>query len=613
MDNLFLTVLSISLTTSVVIVAVIMLGTLINRRYMARWKYMLWIVLALRLLIPFNCKLTDSPFQIQIPAEVGNMEVSDVLGLESPILEENEEQFTGPQTAEDPYTKPETSEALNTKPEIQDSESVKPDIPQESKFSITLLQALSYLWATGTVCLLLWQLTGFYFYKRRILKRGKIVENPILLAQLRDLSQELGIRKNITFLIYDKADSPMVIGFWHPVLVLPKEEYTQEESFYILRHELIHLRRHDVYVKFLLLLARDFHWFNPVIYLMHREAVVDMELACDEAVVRGRSYDQREAYTETLMSTLSSKQHKGPSLSTQFSGGKRVMKKRFKNILTKVNKKNGVILFAVILILTVTMGALTSLVVEATTTDGAENESNSFEDDNNGAENNAFEDENSVPENANNLSEEESATAGVVSPIYSFQPEDIAVEPEVQEYSFEDAVQIGEVWEIYGMFPGMWWGTWYIVNINGVEYYYGKYDDLDPEHYAYGKYDLYGWSIVDDSYELANGIKVGMNESELLEQFPNMTVVEGFSENYVYNDVLGFWSEGWNGTAYPRSYVGMDSDWNYEGKDYHWTDQFDYVIVADIARTSDTLPIYLGLLIKDHVVAAITFYHPTAG
>lgn len=608
MDNLLLTILSISLTTSVVIVAVIMLGTLLNKRYMAKWKYLLWIVLALRLLIPFNYKTTDPQLRIQIPAKVSNMEMSDVLGLESPILEEHEEPFTGPQTAEALNTKPQTAEVLYTKPETHDSESVKPDIQQESKFSITLLQALSYLWATVTVCLLLWQLTGFFLYKRNVLRRGKVVRNPVLLAQLSELSQELGIRKSITFIIYDNINSPMVIGFWHPVLALPKEEYARDESFYILRHELIHLRRHDVCAKFLLLLARDVHWFNPVIYLMHREAVVDMELACDEAVVRDSSYDQREAYTETLMSTLSSHQYKGPSLSTHFSGGKRVMKKRFKNILTKVKKKNGVILFAVILVLTVTVGALASLVVESTTADAAEDESNAPED-----ESNASEDENDVSEHENNLPEEESATADATSLIHSFQQEDIAVKPEVPEYSFEDAVQIGEVWKIDGTLPGLSTGTWYIVDIGGVEYYYGKHGDLDPEHYNYDKYILYGWSIVDDSYELANGIKVGMNEAEILEQFPYMTVVEDFAGTYVYNDVMGFWSEGWNGTAYPRSYVGMDSDWNYEGKDYNWTDQFDYVMVADITRTADTVPIYLGLLIKDHVVAAITFYYPTAG
>ncbi|MCH5333632.1 MAG: M56 family metallopeptidase [Agathobacter sp.] len=570
MENLFLTVLTISMTTSVVIVAVTLLGTLINKRYVAKWKYWLWIVLALRLLIPLNYKLSDVQFQIRIPAEVGSMEVSEVFGSKSPALE-------------DPYTEPQAPEDQYTKPQIEASAPIKPDIRQKSKSSITMLQALGYLWAAGVVCLLNWQLAGFFCFKRRILRGGKAVEEPVLLVQLQELCRELGIRKNIIFIIHEKADSPMVIGFWKPVLVLPKAEYTWDESFYILRHELIHMRRNDVLVKFLLLLARDFHWFNPVIYLMHSEAVVDMELACDEAVVRGSSYGQREAYTETLMSTLSRQQHKGPLLSTQFSGGKRVMKKRFKNILTKAQKKNGFILFAAILVLTVAVGTMANLAVEATTADGSE------------------------MVNTPKINNSEAAPLL----IYNFQQEDVAVIPEVPKYSYEDAVQSGEVWKIDGMFPAMGTGTWYIVDVDGVEYYYGKNDTSDPENNDYEAYFLYGWSIVDDSYELANGIKVGMKESEILEQYPNMAVID-FEGNFIYDKVTGFM--GWNGGCYPHSYVGMDSDWNYEGKDYLWTDQFDYIMIADIdLNGADALPIYLGLLIKDHVVAAITFYYPTVG
>lgn len=197
--------------------------------------------------------------------------------------------------------------------------------------------------------------------------------------------------------------------------------------------------------------------------------------------------------------------------------------------------------------------------------------------------------------------------------ICCFQQEDVAVVPEVQEYSFEDAEQIGEVWEIDGMLPGMSEGTWYIVNISGVEYFYGKYnfDESLSANPDYEKHILFGWAIVDSSFELANGIKVGMDESEILEQFPNMAVVD-FEDNSVYNEVKGH--QGWNGTVYPRSYVGMDSDWNYEEKDYRWTDRFDYIMIADIDLNDvETLPIYVGLLIKDHAVAAITFYYPTAG
>lgn len=197
-----------------------------------------------------------------------------------------------------------------------------------------------------------------------------------------------------------------------------------------------------------------------------------------------------------------------------------------------------------------------------------------------------------------------------------FQQEEIAVEPEVPEYSFEDAVQIGKVWEIKGILPSASVGTWYIVDIEGVEYYYGRYDVKEPEYY--GKYDtiepekyyLFGWSIIDDSYELANGIKVGMIESDILDRFPDMAVI-GFRDNFIYDETGRIL--GWSEAAYPHSYVGIDSAWDYNERDYHWTDRFDYVMAAYIAlNDSDAQPLYLGLLIKDNAVAAITFYDPTA-
>lgn len=188
--------------------------------------------------------------------------------------------------------------------------------------------------------------------------------------------------------------------------------------------------------------------------------------------------------------------------------------------------------------------------------------------------------------------------------------EDTAVIPEVPEYSYQDAVLLGSVEELHGMLPGVGEGTWYTVRIDGVEYYYGRYDHeeiKDPE--------LYGWSIVSEDYSLANGLKVGMSESEVLEQFPNMAVMnfDGPGDgDYVYSYVTGH--QGWNGIAYPRSYVGMDSDWKYYGEDYYWTNQFDYIMIADIILEDyDRLPIYLGLLMKYGKVAAITFYYPTAG
>lgn len=86
-------------------------------------------------------------------------------------------------------------------------------------------------------------------------------------------------------------------------------------------------------------MANVAHWFNPLVWIMQKEAAVDMELSCDERVTKDTDYVTRKAYTETLLSTLHKQSSKKTVLSTQFYGGKQIMKKRFKNILAKKRKE----------------------------------------------------------------------------------------------------------------------------------------------------------------------------------------------------------------------------------------------------------------------------------
>ena len=79
----------------------------------------------------------------------------------------------------------------------------------------------------------------------------------------------------------------MVIGVLRPRLLLPEEGYDARSLAFILRHELTHCRRHDLWYQLALLLANAVHWFNPLIWLMVRQAQGDMELTCDDAVVAG--------------------------------------------------------------------------------------------------------------------------------------------------------------------------------------------------------------------------------------------------------------------------------------------------------------------------------------
>lgn len=187
--------------------------------------------------------------------------------------------------------------------------------------------------------------------------------------------------------------------------------------------------------------------------------------------------------------------------------------------------------------------------------------------------------------------------------IQKFLPEEVAVIPEVPLLDFETAKEYGIYQEIHGNLPGASTGTWYTIHANGIEYYYALYDHNKREE------QLFGYSIIDEQHVLNNGLAVGMTVEEVLQLYPNIVAID-FEDNYVFREGTRFM--GWNATAYPRSYIGEDDSYEYDGKDFYWHNQYDYIMIADVVQP-DTLPVYLGLLIKDDVVTAITFYYPTAG
>ena len=87
------------------------------------------------------------------------------------------------------------------------------------------------------------------------------------------------------------AETPMLIGLFRPAIILPERDYTDAQLYAVLQHELTHLRRKDVLVKWLSIFACAVHWFNPLVWLVRREIDRACELSCDEAVIRNLDKD----------------------------------------------------------------------------------------------------------------------------------------------------------------------------------------------------------------------------------------------------------------------------------------------------------------------------------
>ncbi|MCI8538569.1 MAG: M56 family metallopeptidase [Oscillospiraceae bacterium] len=112
------------------------------------------------------------------------------------------------------------------------------------------------------------------------------------------------LRRRISIRQSDRISAPLTYGLFHPVILLPKNtDWTDLLRLnYVLQHEYTHIRRWDTVWKCLLTLALCVHWFNPLVWVMYLLANRDLELACDEAVVRSFGASSRADYAHTLIS-----------------------------------------------------------------------------------------------------------------------------------------------------------------------------------------------------------------------------------------------------------------------------------------------------------------------
>lgn len=338
MTNVFLSFLEISIPISLIIAVLLLLTPFLNKRYAAKWKYWIWIVLALRLIIPLGGN--------------GGLPASDRQSQRE-TLASSESEKTAPDALADGTARGRVIveiPARMTTPIVTQSE--------KEGGNISVLDIIAMIWMLGSLLFISVHLVSYFHYKHQILKKGKVIKDNDVLRLLLKLKHELHINCTVSVIEYSKAASPLLIGFCNHILVLPKEQYNSEELFFILKHELVHLKRGDIYFKLLFAVANAVHWFNPLIWIMQKEAAVDMELSCDERVTQGTDYATRKAYTETLLSTLHKQNAKRTVLSTGFYGGKQIMKKRFKNILAKKRKKNGAAVLICAIMLAVSLGTL---------------------------------------------------------------------------------------------------------------------------------------------------------------------------------------------------------------------------------------------------------------
>lgn len=167
-----------------------------------------------------------------------------------------------------------------------------------------VLPVLPYIWLIGLAFTV--NVKGFRYvrFRRRLNKTSLPIEDEKTYSLLEAGKAEQGISGKIRLLTSETVKTPMLTGIFCTLLILPEVEANEREFSAIFRHELIHYRRRDLWIKTALLFIEAIHWFNPLIYLLARETETSCELSCDEQVVRDMSMEDRRFYGETILNIL---------------------------------------------------------------------------------------------------------------------------------------------------------------------------------------------------------------------------------------------------------------------------------------------------------------------
>lgn len=117
------------------------------------------------------------------------------------------------------------------------------------------------------------------------------------------MKKEMGIKKKVELICSEYCNSPMTSGILSFILIFPKwTEDTEENKYeYMLRHELVHIKHHDLLIKYIGLLVMAVHWYNPFVYIMFHEISVISEMYCDSIVIGGKGEEECRKYGELIL------------------------------------------------------------------------------------------------------------------------------------------------------------------------------------------------------------------------------------------------------------------------------------------------------------------------
>lgn len=318
-----MSLLQMSFLGTVIILLIVVLRAVLINRLPKKTFLILWWIALIRLLVPFSIKSVTSIYSLfqSIYSDINPVRTAQTTTF-LPINGNMPEIANG------------LSEAM-----VQRTESIS---------------ILSVIWLAGLLlCFGFFAVSYIKCYRE--FRFSLPVENDILEAwkEKHPLKRSLSIRQTETIA------APLSYGVIRPVILMPKNTEWKNiyQLRYVLEHEYVHIRRLDMLTKLIMIAAVCIHWFNPLVWVMYILFNRDLELSCDETVVRRFGMDIKSVYATALISMEEKKSGLTP-LCNSFS--KNAIEERIRAIMKIKKTSKFAVIISAVLVICVTGGFATS-------------------------------------------------------------------------------------------------------------------------------------------------------------------------------------------------------------------------------------------------------------
>jgi bla regulator protein BlaR1 len=305
--------LKATLQGSVLVCLILLTKVMLRDRLPARWHYCLWLVLLVRLILPWAPQSRLSIYNLiprsypshgalTTPAEGAHVDATSAQ-RRAPGRDGGTER--APVSTQGERPQPGQAGTATAAPVVGASSNIAAGVSRH-RFAKSAAGAAPWLWLAGCLAL-----GGYILLRAFVLWSAVRSERPVTNQQILDLLEDcklqMRVRTLVGVVVTDRTGSPALFGFVRPRILLPEglvETLGLDALHYVFLHELAHLRRRDIYLGWLICFLQALHWFNPIVWYAFRRMRADQEMAADALALSVAGTDESRRYGRTIVNLL---------------------------------------------------------------------------------------------------------------------------------------------------------------------------------------------------------------------------------------------------------------------------------------------------------------------